>query len=87
MPISNIDFGRSNRDPSILLVDFLSLNYRNAFTLDELEAVVKSGSKDLSKKDIESILSALEYGGKVKSKAVGGKTYYMYSVVAGRRLI
>lgn len=87
MPISNIDFEKNNRDPSLLLVDFLSLNYRNAFTLDELEAVIKSTNKDLGKRDVESLLNALEYGGKVKSRTVGGKIYYRYSEVAGRRLV
>ena len=87
MPISNINFEKGNRDPSLLLLDFLSLNYRNAYTLDELEAVMKSTNKDLSKRDVESLLNALEYGGKVKSRTIEGKIYYRYSKVAGLKLI
>ena len=87
MPISNSEFEKRKRDPTLLLLDFLSLNDRNAYTLDELEAVVKSTHQDLNTKDVESLLSALEYGGKVKSRTIDGKTYYRYSSVAGMRLI
>jgi len=87
MPINEGEFGKSNRDPSLLLLDFLGFNYRNAYTLDELEEVIKSSNKDLNKKDIEILLSALEYGGKVKSRTIDGKTYYKYSKIAGLKLI
>jgi hypothetical protein len=87
MPIRENEFGKSDRAPSILLMEFLSFNYRNAYTLDELEAVMKSKNKDLNKKDMERLLSALEYGGKLKSRMLDGKVYYKYSKIAGHKLI
>jgi hypothetical protein len=87
MPIKENEFGKSDRDPSLLLVEFLSFNHRNAYSLDELVEVLKAKGKDLKAKDIERLLSALEYGGKVKSRTVDDKTYYKYSVVRGLRLI
>jgi hypothetical protein len=87
MPISESEFGKSSRDPSILLLDFLSFNFRNAYSLDELVAVLKAEGKDLTKEGVESLLSALEYGGKVKSRTVDGKTYYKHSVVRGLKVI
>jgi hypothetical protein len=87
MPISRSEFEKRKRDPTLLLLEFLSLNDRSAYTLDELEAMVKSSNKDLDKKDVESLLSALEYGGKVKSRTIDNKTYYRYSSVAGMKAI
>ncbi len=87
MPISESEFGKSSRDPSILLLDFLSFNFRNAYTVDELVSVVKAEGKDLAKESVESLLSALEYGGKVKSRTIDGKAYYKYSVVRGLKVI
>jgi len=87
MPINESEFGKSSRDPSLLLIEFLSFNYRSAYDLDELEAMMKSKNKDLSKKDIERLLTALGYGGKVKSRTIDGKTYYRYSKIGGLKLI
>jgi hypothetical protein len=87
MPINESEFAKSNRDPSILLLEFLSFNYRNAYALDELVKAMSSKGKDLNGKDVENLLTALEYGGKVKSKTIDGKTYYRYSVVRGLKLI
>jgi hypothetical protein len=87
MPISNSEFESRKRNPTLLLLDFLSLNNRNAYTLDELEAVVKSIHEDLNKEDVESLLNALEYGGKLRSRTIDGKIYYRYSSVAGMKLI
>ena len=87
MPINENEFGKSSRDPSILLLDFLSFNFRNAYSLDELVEVVKAEGKGLTKEGVESLLSALEYGGKVKSRTIDGKTYYKYSVVRGLKVI
>jgi hypothetical protein len=87
MPINENEFGKSDRAPSLLLMEFLSTNYRSAYTLDEIEAAMKTKSKDLTKKDMERLLTALEYGGKVKSREIDGKTYYRYSKIAGLKLI
>jgi predicted AAA+ superfamily ATPase len=87
MPINENEFVKSDRASSIVLLEFLSLNHRNAYSLDELAEVMKAGNKDLSKKDLERLLSALEYGGRVKSRTVDDKTYYKYSVVRGQKLV
>jgi len=87
MPINENEFGKGNRDSSILLMEFLSVNFRNAYDLGELVEAMSSKGKDLTKEDVEALLSALEYGGKVKSRTIDGKTYYKYSVVRGLKLI
>jgi hypothetical protein len=87
MPISRGEFEQRKRDPTLLLLEFLSLNARSAYTLDELEEMMKSKYEDLDKKDIEALLSALEYGGKVQSRTIDNKTYYRHSSVAGMRSI
>jgi hypothetical protein len=87
MPIRDSEFGKGRRDPSLLLLGFLSFNFRNAYTLDELVEAMKSLGRNLSKEDVEGLLSALEYGGRAKSKVIDGVTYYMYSRVAGLKLI
>ncbi len=87
MPINENEFGKSSRDPTILLLEFLSFNFRNAYTLDELVGVLKAEGKDLTKESVESLLNALEYGGKVKSRTIDGKTYYKHSVVRGLKVI
>jgi len=87
MPINSRDFDKNDRDPSILLLGFLSYNYRNAYNLDELVEMMTSKGKDLSKEDVERLLSALEYGGKVKSRTIDGETYYRHSEIMGFKLI
>jgi hypothetical protein len=87
MPINENEFGKSSRDPTSLLLDFLSFNFRNAYSLDELAEVVKAGGKNLAKEDVEALLSALEYGGKVKSRIIEGTPYYKYSQVRGLKVI
>jgi predicted AAA+ superfamily ATPase len=87
MPINENEFGKSSRDPTSLLLDFLTFNFRNAYSLDELVKVVKAEGKDLTKESVESLLNALEYGGKVKSRTIDGETYYKYSVVRGLKVI
>jgi hypothetical protein len=87
MPINENEFGKSSRDPTSLLLDFLGFNFRTAYTLDELVAVMKEQGKDLTEENVEGLLSALEYGGKVKSRTIDGKTYYKHAVVRGLKVI
>ena len=87
MPINESEFSKSSRAPSILLLEFLSFNYRNAYSLDEIADVMSSQNNDLSKQDLERLLTALEYGGKVKSRVIDGKAYYRYSEIRGLKLI
>jgi len=87
MPINENEFGKSSRDPSLVLLEFLSVNFRTAYTLEELVEVVNAEGRNLAPKDVESLLSALEYGGKVKSRTIDGKAYYKHSVVRGLKVI
>jgi hypothetical protein len=87
MPISESEFGKSSRAPSILLLEFLSSNYRNAYTLDELAHVMSEKDKNLSKQGLEKLLDALAYGGKVKLRVIDGKAYYRYSKLGGLKLV
>jgi hypothetical protein len=87
MPINENEFGKSRRDPSLVLLEFLEVNARTAYSLEELVEVVKAEGRDLAPRDVESLLSALEYGGKVKSRTIDGKTYYKHSVVRGLKVI
>jgi DNA-binding transcriptional ArsR family regulator len=87
MPISESEFGKSNRSPTSLLLEFLSFNYRNAYTLDEIADAMSEQDKNLSKQNLEKLLDALEYGGHVKTRVVDGKTYYKYSEIGGLKLI
>ncbi len=87
MPINESEFNKSSRAPTILLMEFLSSNYRNAYTLDELADVMSKKDKNLSKQSLEKLLDALEYGGKVKSRVIDGKAYYRHSEIGGLKLI
>ena len=85
MPINESEFNKNSRAPTILLLEFLSANYRNAYSLDELAEVM--APHGMSKPDLERHLDALAYGGKVKIRVIDGKTYYRYSEIAGMKLI
>lgn len=87
MPISRGDFEKGDRESTDLVLDFLSSNYRSAYNLDELAEMLTSAGKSLTKKSVEGLLSALEYGGRVRSRVMDGVTYYRYSKVAGLKLI
>jgi len=87
MPVSSSSFERSERAPSVLLVDFLSTNYRDAFSLDELVKAMASLGRKMSREDLEILLTSLEYGGKVQSKVIDAETYYRYSKPFGFKLI
>jgi hypothetical protein len=68
MPIRSDDFERTERAPSALLVDFLRVNYRDAFSLDELVGAMELMGKSMTTEEMEMLLSSLAYGGKVESK-------------------
>jgi hypothetical protein len=87
MPISGNDFERTGREPGALLADFLKVNYRDAFSLDELAGAMELMGKNMTREELETLLSSLEYGGKVESKVVDCVTYYRYTKVMGLRLI
>jgi hypothetical protein len=85
MPISSSEFEKSNRESDVLLTEFLRSNYRDAYSVDELVKVMASKGRSLKGKEVERILTSLEYGGKVESRIIGGVTYYRYCKVLGSR--
>jgi len=82
MPISSNDFEKSDREPSLLLMDFLRSNLRVAYGVDELVEILASMGKKLAKEEVERRLTLLEYGGKVESKKIVGVPYYRYRDVS-----
>ncbi len=85
MPINESEFNKSSRAPTIVLLEFLKTNYRNAYSLEELADMM--APHGLNKQELEKHLDALAYGGKVKLKVVDGKTYYKNSEIGGLKLI
>jgi DNA-binding transcriptional ArsR family regulator len=83
MPIRRTDLGEGSRDPSALIVDFLSVNFRFAYTMDELLGELASRGINLSKEDMGRLLISLEYGGGIESEVKDGVTYYQYRKVFG----
>jgi|GEM_PF-2276327 len=83
MPISSNDFEKSDRETSLLLVDFLRSNPRVAYKVDELVEMLASKGRNLAREEVERILTSLEYGRKVESKKVAGVTYYRYRKFMG----
>ena len=85
MPISGSDFEESGRESSVLLIEFLRSNSRNAYNVDELGEMLASMGSNLTREEVERILVSLEYAGRVKSKIIAGVTYYRYCKVLGYR--
>ncbi len=78
MPISSNDFEKSDREPSLLLMDFLRSNPTVAYGFDELLCMMAAKGRELPREEFERILVLLEYGGKVESRVIDGVTYYRY---------
>jgi hypothetical protein len=78
MPISSSDFEKSDRESSLLLMDFLHSNPRVAYSVDDLVEKLASMGKNEPQKEVERILTLMEYGGRVESKAIAGVPYYRY---------
>ncbi len=83
MPIRRTDLGESSRDPSALVVDFLSVNFRFAYTMEELMDELAARGVKVSKEQMTRLLISLEYGGGIESEAVDGVPYYRYRKVFG----
>ena len=83
MSISSDDFEKSEREPNLVLLDFLRSNPRVAYGLDELVGVLASKGRKLAKEEVERMLDKLEYGQRVELKAVAGATYYRYRKFLG----
>ena len=78
MPISSNDFEKSDRQTSLMLLDFLRTNPLDAYRVDELVEALASEGRKLAKEDVEKMLEKLEYGQRVELRAVAGETYYRY---------
>jgi len=78
MPINSAEFEKGSRESNVLLTEFLRSNYSSAYSLDELVEVMASIGKNLTREEVERILTSLEYGRKIESKMIAGVTYYKY---------
>jgi len=83
MPIRRTELGESSRDPSALIVDFLSVNFRFAYTREELIEELASKGVNVSKEQVARLLISLEYGGGIESQVKDGVPYYQYRKVFG----
>jgi hypothetical protein len=78
MPISSNDFEKSDREPSLLLMDFLRSNPSIAYGFDELLDMLAAKGRKLDREELERILVLLEYGEKIESRVIDGVHYYRY---------
>ena len=78
MPISSSDFEKTDREPSLVLIDFLRSSRLNAYNVDEVVGILASKGRKLAKEEVERMLVKLEYGGRVESKKIAGVPYYRY---------
>jgi DNA-binding transcriptional ArsR family regulator len=83
MPIDKVEFEKSGRETSVLLMEFFRFNPRIAFTLDEVVEMLASIGRKLPAADVERTLLSLEYGGGIESREVDGVTYYRLRRVLG----
>jgi hypothetical protein len=83
MPIDKVEFEKSGREISVVLMEFFRFNPRIGFTLDEVvRALASIGRKD-SAEDVERTLLSLEYGGGIESREIDGVPYYRLRRVLG----
>ena len=83
MLVNDARFKKSNPETVAALMEFLRPNIHIAYTLDELVEALADRDVDVSDKVLESLLSSLEYGGRIVSKEVDGVTHYQYRKVMG----
>jgi len=83
MPITRNDFEKSDRETSIMLVEFLRSNFHIAYTLDELVEELASQGRKVKAEEVERFLLSREYGGRVESRIIDGVPYYRYKRVLG----
>ena len=83
MPISSRDFDKSDRESSVMLMDFLRAHPLNAYSVDELVKAMAAQKRKLSKEELTRMLMLMEYGRKVTSRKLGGVTYYRYREFLG----
>ena len=83
MPIDKVEFEKSSRETSVLLMEFFRFNARIAYTLDELAKVMASIGRKSPAEDVERTLLSLEYGGGIESREIDGVPYYRLRRVFG----
>jgi hypothetical protein len=76
MPIDKVEFEKSDRATSVVLMDFFRFNDRIAFTLDEVVRMLASIGRKVPAEDVERMLLSLEYGGGIESREIDGVPYY-----------
>lgn len=83
MPINDARFKRNDPGAVAELMDFLRPNFYKAFTLKELLAELNEREVNINAEELATLLSSLEYGGRIVSKTVEGETYFQLRKVRG----
>ena len=78
MPISGEEYELGEIDPSLFTLQFLHSNFPNAYTRDELLSILTSQGKEISQKELDSILKQLVAAEKVEAKTIRDVVYYRY---------
>jgi hypothetical protein len=85
MPISRKEFEAGKSDVSLRLLEFLQMNELWAYSLEQLSALLAEGGPSLTQDELLEELRSLEQRGRVDSKIVAGRVYFVYRKVLGFR--
>ena len=83
MPVNDARFKKNSPRTVAVLMEFLKPNFHIAYTLEDLREVLAAKEVKVSTDELESMLFSMEYGGRIISREVDGKTYYQYRKIRG----
>ncbi len=83
MPINDASFKKNSPETVAALMEFLRPNFHIAYTLNDLREALAAKGVDVSADTLETLLGSLEYGGRIVSRTVDGKTHYQYRKIRG----
>jgi hypothetical protein len=83
MPINDARFKKNSPETVAALMEFLRPNFHIAYTLDDLREALAAKDVKVSADTLETLLFSLEYGGRIVSREIDGKTHYQYRKIRG----
>ncbi len=83
MPINDASFKKNSPRTVAALMEFLKPNFHIAYTLEDLREMLAAKGVKVSADELASLLYSMEYGGRIISREVDGKTYYQYRKIRG----
>ena len=83
MPVNDARFKKNSPETVAALMEFLKPNFHIAYTLNDLRETLADKGVEVSADTLESLLGSLEYGGRIISREVDGKTHYQYRKMRG----